>query len=119
MPQGGIDEGESPLEGAKRELLEEMGIEASKLTWNEKPYLYLVKIPESKRTGFYIGNPYQKYYWFLASSDTKPKVTLDPKEYYEAYKWEMPENLPLQTVSFKEEMYRNVLFHFGLLKAFE
>ena len=113
MPQGGMEEGETPIEAAKRELFEETGIRSEDVEWVDESDWYIVAVPPHMRKGSYLRKAHQKYKWFLALAKERPKIVLSPDE-YTAYKWEEPERVISQTIPFKEEMYRNILYRFNL-----
>ncbi len=68
FPQGGIDEGESPLQAAQRELYEEVGIRDAVLVYEYPDWLYY-DFPETVKAQFQREGkkPYQgqKQRWFL------------------------------------------------------
>jgi putative (di)nucleoside polyphosphate hydrolase len=117
MPQGGLDPGEDPLEGALRELEEETGIARDKveiLARCGEQLLYdlpgdlLGKIWKGKWRG-------QRQTWFLArflgqDSDVN-LATPDPE--FRAWKWAEPQDLPALIVPFKQGLYRDVLKAFA------
>jgi len=113
MPQGGVEEGEEPLQAAKRELFEETGIKADEVDWIGESNWYIVKVPEQMRQGIYNKFNFQRYKWYLTNAKVMPKITLAPEE-YSAYKWEVAKTVINQSTPFKEEMYRNILHQFGL-----
>jgi putative (di)nucleoside polyphosphate hydrolase len=116
MPQGGLDPGESPREGALRELQEETGIaphlveivaQAGRELTYDLPEDLIGKVWKEKWRG-------QRQTWFLArflGSDSDVRIdTPDPE--FRAWKWAEPEDLPALIVPFKRDLYRQVLEEF-------
>jgi putative (di)nucleoside polyphosphate hydrolase len=116
MPQGGLDPGETPREGALRELHEETGIDPSlveivaeakeELTY-DLPHDLIGKIWKEKWRG-------QRQTWFLARFlGTDAEVRIDtPHPEFRAWKWAEPEELPAMIVPFKRALYEQVLAEF-------
>lgn len=117
MPQGGLDPGEEPLEGAYRELEEETGIARDKvelLARCEKQLLYdlpddlLGKVWKGKWRG-------QCQTWFLMrflGEDADVNLAT-PEPEFRAWKWAEPRELPELIVPFKKGLYRDVLEAFA------
>ena len=117
MPQGGLDEGEAPLEGAYRELEEETGItrDRAELIAQAKDEL-LYDLPEDL-----IGKVWkqrwrgQRQSWFLMrfiGTDADVNIeTADPE--FRAWKWSDPADLPTMIVPFKKKLYEDVLAAFA------
>ena len=117
MPQGGLDPGEDPLEGAYRELEEETGIPRDKvemLACCEEQLLYdlpddlLGKVWKGKWRG-------QRQTWFLArflGEDSDVNLQTSEPE-FRAWKWAEPHELPELIVPFKKGLYRDVLKAFA------
>jgi putative (di)nucleoside polyphosphate hydrolase len=116
MPQGGLDEGEDPQDGALRELEEETGITRDKveviarcpepLTY-ELPAELVGKLWKGRWRG-------QKQHWFLArflGEDGDINIdTAEPE--FRAWRWSDPEDLPAMIVPFKKKLYEEVLAAF-------
>ncbi len=101
FPQGGIDQGESPLEAVLRETKEEVGLEEQDLeiVFETKDW-FKYDVPRDKRPKYFRKNIYkgQKQKWF------RP-IEFD-KWVWSSY-W-----YPLKTiVPFKKEVYRRALLH--------
>ncbi len=68
FPQGGIDEGEAPLEAARRELYEEVGIGDAELVYEYPDWLYY-DFPEAVKAKFQLAGKKayqgQRQRWFL------------------------------------------------------
>lgn len=117
MPQGGLDPGESPREGALRELEEETGIVPSlveildqakeELTY-DLPMDLIGKVWKQKWRG-------QRQTWFVARFlGTDADVRIDtPEPEFRAWKWAEPWELPAMIVPFKQRLYEQVLEAFA------
>lgn len=116
MPQGGLDEGEDPVEGALRELEEETGIvrELVEIVAQSREEL-LYDLPEDLIgrlwKGRYRG---QRQRWFLARFlGTDADVVLETAEpEFRAWQWVEPATLPDLIVPFKRALYEAVLAEF-------
>lgn len=114
MPQGGIDENETILEAALRELKEETNIESVKVLSETKNWLYY-DIPESLYPKFW-GGKYrgQKQKWLLMHfyGDTKEiNVQLENQE-FDSWSWSDLDTLADVVVDFKKSLYINLLKEF-------
>lgn len=116
MPQGGLDEGEEPLDGALRELEEETGIAASLVeivARSQGELLY--DLPEELIgrlwKGRYRG---QRQHWFLARFlGTDADVVLETAHpEFRAWRWVEPLALPDLIVPFKRTLYEAVIAEF-------
>lgn len=116
MPQGGLDEGEDPVEGALRELEEETGIsrELVEIIAQSRDELLYDLPPEligRLWKGRYRG---QRQRWFLArflGSDADVVLETAHPE-FNAWRWVAPETLPSLIVPFKRALYEAILSEF-------
>jgi putative (di)nucleoside polyphosphate hydrolase len=117
MPQGGLDEGETPLDGAYRELEEETGIRRDLVELvaqaNEE---LLYDLPEDL-IGKVWKKPWrgQRQTWFLMRFlGTDEDVNIEtPDPEFRAWKWAEPSALPAMIVPFKKKLYEDVLEAFA------
>jgi putative (di)nucleoside polyphosphate hydrolase len=117
MPQGGLDEGEEPWQGALRELEEEAGIApeaVERMAHCAEPLRYDLPLELAGRIwgGKWKG---QVQHWFLArftGRDEDVKLQTEHPE-FRAWKWAEPERLPELIVPFKRELYRRLLREFA------
>jgi putative (di)nucleoside polyphosphate hydrolase len=116
MPQGGLDEGEEPLEGALRELEEETGVsrdEVEVIAAAPEPLLY--DLPEDLVGKLWKGKwRGQRQHWFLCrflGTDADVDIETEHPE-FRAWKWADPDDLPTMIVPFKRKLYRDVLAAF-------
>ena len=117
MPQGGLDRGEDPLEGALRELEEETGIARDKVEILARcPAELVYDLPEDLVGKLWKGKwRGQRQHWFLARFlGTDADIDIDtPEPEFRAWKWAEPAELPAMIVPFKRNLYRQVLEAFG------
>lgn len=113
MPQGGIDEGEDPEQGALRELEEETGITRDKVEIIARcPEPLTYDLPDDLVGKLWKGKwRGQEQHWFLArflGEDSDIDIaTADPE--FRAWKWADPDELPAMIVPFKRKLYEEVL----------
>jgi putative (di)nucleoside polyphosphate hydrolase len=117
MPQGGVDPGENPQDAAFRELWEETGVTADKVTvvaetedWlpYELPHDMVPKLWKGRYRG-------QEQKWFLmrfAGTDEDVNIQTEHPEFSE-WKWLPADQLVDQIVPFKREVYARVLQAFA------
>jgi len=115
MPQGGIDEGETPAEAAARELLEETGTDKAEIVL-ESAHWYNYDLPAAvvgkALRGKYRG---QKQRWFLmrfTGEDSNIDITADePQEFFQ-WRWANIDELVDLIVDFKRPVYERVVAEF-------
>lgn len=114
MPQGGIDEGESPRDAALRELKEEIGTGKAEILAEHPDWLSYDFPPELSRKvwdGRYRG---QKQRWFalrFTGSDSDIDLTQHEQE-FSAWRWEDIDRLPELAIGFKRDVYTAVVAAF-------
>ncbi|WP_309082669.1 RNA pyrophosphohydrolase [Chelativorans sp.] len=121
MPQGGIDEGEDPLEAARRELYEETGIRSVSFL-AEAPGWITYDLPEhlvgKALKGRYRG---QKQKWFAFRFEgEESEIVINPppgnnEAEFDAWAWKPMEELPKLIVPFKRRVYEEVVAAFSHL----
>lgn len=114
FPQGGIDKGESPIEAAKREIFEEVGIKPSKIKVLGKIKDWVkYEIPKelAKKSFKKKGIVGQKQKWFIFKIKSEACITFvnDPDNEFDDFAWVSYWRPIALIVSFKKEVYRNVL----------
>lgn len=114
FPQGGIDKGESPIEAAKREIFEEVGIKPSKIKVLGKIKDWVkYEIPKelAKKSFKKKGIVGQKQKWFIFKIKTEACISFvnDPDNEFDDFAWVSYWRPIALIVSFKKEVYRNVL----------
>ena len=117
MPQGGLDPGESPLEGAYRELEEETGIRRDLVELVEQAKDELTYDLPEDLIGKVWKEPWrgQRQTWFLMrflGQDSDVNIaTADPE--FRAWKWAEPRELPALIVPFKKKLYQDLIEAFA------
>jgi putative (di)nucleoside polyphosphate hydrolase len=119
MPQGGIDAGETPLEAARRELLEETGVRSAELI-AEAPDWYDYDFPADvlarTRNGRYGGQTQRWFAFRFTGKDAE--IDLSPpghKPEFSSWRWAEMAELPGLIVPFKRGVYERVVDAFGHL----
>lgn len=117
MPQGGVDEGETPRDAALRELWEETGVPADKVeivaeTAGWVPYDLPHDLVPKLWKGRFRG---QEQKWFLmrfTGEDADVNIDTEHPEFSE-WRWLPPEELAGAIVPFKRAVYETVLAELG------
>ncbi len=116
MPQGGVDEGETPIQAAMRELGEETGINANSVQilaetsdWipYELPHDLVPKLWKGRFRG-------QTQKWFLLKffgDDAEINIVQDHQE-FSRWAWMKPSDLIDKIVPFKKHTYTQVFTDF-------
>ena len=111
MPQGGIDEGETPRDAALRELHEEIGTDKAEIIAEHPDWLKYDLPPEL--AGRVWGGRYrgQKQRWFalrFTGADADIHLSRHDQE-FDDWRWEDIDRLPDLVVGFKRDVYRQVV----------
>ena len=118
MPQGGLDEGEEPEAGARRELAEETGVTSARFVARTREWL-TYDLPDEligiAWEGRYRG---QKQLWFAARFEgPESEIDLGPRDGHEqefdAWQWVTLAELPALVVPFKRKVYLSVIEQLG------
>ena len=117
MPQGGIDEGETPRQAAMRELREEIGTDKADIL-AESPDWRDYDLPD-ELLGKIWGGRYrgQTQKWFLlrfTGTDADIDIETEEPEFL-AWQWAEMARVPDLIVPFKRSIYRDVVAEFAPL----
>ena len=115
MPQGGIDDGETPLEAALRELEEEIGTSKAEFLGESRGWLDYALPPEI--AGRMWGGQYagQTQKWFaLGFTGDDADIDLDrhDRPEFSDWKWAALDDLPRLIVPFKRRLYEDIVAEF-------
>jgi putative (di)nucleoside polyphosphate hydrolase len=115
MPQGGIDEGESPEVAAHRELKEETGVTGATIIAESTDWHHY-DIPAEMVPQLWGGQfRGQTQKWFLMrfdGSDSDININTPHPEFSE-WRWVMPQELPMIIVPFKRALYHTIVNEFA------
>lgn len=118
LPQGGIDEGEKPLDAALRELYEETGIRSVKLIKEAQEWFHY-DFPQ-ELSGCVLNNKYrgqiQKWFAFQFMGELS-EITINPPPgdntaEFDQWKWIDLETIPSLVISFKKHVYMKIVHEF-------
>lgn len=115
MPQGGIDEGETPGDAVLRELEEEIGTSKAEIIAESRRWfdydLPRDLVPKVWR-GRYRGQTQKWFALRFLGEDRDIDIETEEPE-FSAWKWTAHEELPGLIVPFKLQLYRAVLAEFA------
>ena len=115
MPQGGIDEGETPEVAAWREMQEEIGTRAAKLLPESRGwyrYDLLAELVPKLWHGRYRGQE-QKWFAFRFTGRDSDIAIDSAHAEFSAWKWVPMAALPQLIVPFKRRLYTELIVEFG------
>ncbi len=115
MPQGGIDGDETPIIAAMRELSEELGTANVEVVAESSRWLRY-ELPNSLQSRTWDGRwRGQRQKWFLmrfVGDDREINIATEHPE-FSAWRWIAPERLVELIISFKRQLYLDVLEEFA------
>jgi putative (di)nucleoside polyphosphate hydrolase len=113
LPQGGLEKGESPLEGVLREVEEETGIKRRALKLVTRyPELLVYELPrkaQSRKSG--MGQV--QYWFFFEVKKPAPKAKKPPSGEFRAARWVSFERVVGGVASFRKPLYKKLRAHFA------
>ena len=116
MPQGGIDEDETPQTAALRELAEEIGTDKAAIIAESTDWISY-DLPEAIADrvwgGRYRGQAQKWFALRFTGRDSDIRVLDVPHPEFSDWKWVRPNELMELIVPFKRELYRRVIAEFG------
>ncbi len=119
MPQGGIDEGEEPVEAALRELFEETSIRNVEIVQESQGWFKYELPADIAKTGWRSRYRGQIQKWFaVIFNGTDDEINiLQPgdgdKPEFDRWEWVPMENLADTVIAFKRDVYRQVVEEFA------
>ena len=113
FPQGGIDEGETPVEALFRELQEEIGCNSVEVI-AEYPHWIKYDFPNgvSSRKMYPFDGQIQKYFLVKLKHNAKIKLDSYHDPEFEDYRYVEYGQLLKKATYFKRKVYRRVIEHF-------
>ncbi len=114
MPQGGLQEDETPRQAVFREAQEELGTSAVAIVEFRPDWLYYdyPTAEASRRATTYRG---QRHLWYLLSFEGRDSdIHIDGAEgEFSEWRWTSPNQVVDEAVDFKQAAYRQVMRYFA------
>ena len=107
LPQGGIDEGETPLEAGFRELKEETSIVNVEYVCEYPDWInYDIPLPlaDTLWDAKYRGQVQRWLLFYFTGKNSEISINTQQPE-FKRWEWIKPDELPLRAISFKKKVY--------------
>jgi putative (di)nucleoside polyphosphate hydrolase len=117
MPQGGVDEGETPRQAAMRELKEEIGTDKAEIVAESRGWLYYDVPEELARKAWDARWKGQRQKWFVMlfkGRDSEIDLAGHHPE-FTAWRWVSVQELAGLAVSFKRQLYLSIIGEFATI----
>lgn len=110
LPQGGIDEDETPIDAAYRELSEETGLTRDDISLlGEYPEWLAYELPKELQKPSFTGQVQRWFIFALTADETHINLQSGTYQEFIRYRWVSLQELESLAVSFRKPIYRRIV----------
>ena len=122
LPQGGIDQNETALQAAVREVYEETGIQSIKNIDQIDEWIRYdlpTNIAKGKWNGKFIGQMQKWFLFYFYGNDDEINININNKAEFSEWKWEADTYIQDKVTKFRKNVYKEVFKKFNkIIKNF-